>query len=213
MHIVNVVANPKPVAESHSKQLADAFFKALKVANHQAKVTTIDLAAKAPPFYSYEMYRYFWYPVFDQSFRPSAQEQAAAVYAVEQCKLFTSADVLVFTAPMWNFSLPAVLKAWIDMVLMPNHTFAIGAGGVKGMHKIRKVVLLAASGGTYADGDPRDCLRAEIKAAFGFIGINDIAVAWAQGQNPFFFADHAARKTAALKEAEALGRVVGELKV
>lgn len=213
MHIVHLLANPKPVAESHSRQLAEVFFKALKSVNREAKVTTVDLAANPPPFYSYDMYRYFWYPVFDQSFKPSAQEQAAAAYAVEQCKLFNSADVLVLTSPMWNFSLPAVLKAWIDMVLMPNQTFSIGSGGVKGLHKIRKIVLLTASGGTYDDGDPRDCLKAEIKAAFGFVGINDIAVAWAQGQNSFFFADHAARKAAAVKEAEALGRVVGELKV
>ena len=212
MHILSVIANPKPVAESHSKQLAEAFFKTLKAVNPQAKVTTVDLAAKPPPFYNYDMYRYFWYPVFDQTFKPSAQEQAAAAYAIEQCKLFNSAEVLVLTTPMWNFSLPAILKAWIDMVLMPNQTFAIGAGGFTGMHKIRKVVLLAASGGDYPDGDPRDCLKAEIKAAFGFVGINDVAVAWAQGQNSFFFSDHAARKATAVKEAEALGRIVGELK-
>jgi len=87
---------------------------------------------------------------------------------------------------LWNYGMPAILKAWLDQVLMPNVTFAIGGRGVKGLHHIRKVVVLASSGGTYEPGDPRDGIRNGLKAALGFVGITDIEVAWSQGQNPFF---------------------------
>lgn len=210
MHILHVIANPKPEPEANSKQLAAAFFKALQAANPAATVTVVDLNAKPPPFYSYANYRYFWYPVFDAAYQPTAAEKKSVKYALEQCRLFNQADVLVLTTPMWNFSVPGILKAWIDQVLAPNQAFTLGPGGVKPLHKIRKIVLLASSGGAYADGDPRDCLKAAIRAAFGFVQIQDLAVAWAQGQNPFFFKDSAARKTAALEEAAALGRTIGQ---
>jgi FMN-dependent NADH-azoreductase len=211
MNILHVIANPKPAAESHSKQLTDAFFQALRKANAGAEVTEVDLNANPPPFYGYDTYRYFWYPVFDPSYQASAAEQAAVRYSLAQCRIFKAADVLVLTTPMWNFGVPAILKAWIDQILMPNQTFSIGPGGVKPLHKIRRIVLLASSGGTYESGDPRDALRAGIKAAFGFAGIKDVDVAWAQGQNPFFFQDHAERKAKAVRKAEALGRKIAAM--
>jgi FMN-dependent NADH-azoreductase len=211
MNVLNVVANPKPKEEAVSKQLATAFFAALKAQNPSTVVTDVDLYAQPPPFYSYGVYRHFWYPVFDPAYKPSSEEARAAAYAHEQCRLFKQSDVVVLTSPMWNFSLPAILKAWIDQVIMPNQTFSIGAGGVQGLHKVRKVVLLTASGGAYADGDPKDNLSREVRAAFGFMGIADIGVVWAQGQNPFFFKDSAARKAAALADAAALGRTVAAM--
>lgn len=211
MNILHVTANPKPAAESASKELTAAFLSELKKAKPAATVTEVDLYANPPPFYTYDVYRYFWYPVFDASYQVSPREKLASAYALEQCALFKSADVLVLTSPMWNFSLPAILKAWIDQVIMPNHTFNISSSGVKGLHKVRKVVLLAASGGVYAAGDAREHLAAEVRAAFGFMGIPEVDIAWAQGQNPFFFQDHAERKAKAVGEAAALGKAMASL--
>ncbi|MEI6564776.1 MAG: NAD(P)H-dependent oxidoreductase [bacterium] len=201
MKILHVIANPKPVVEANSRQLTEAFLKALKAKQPGALVTEVDLYANPPPYYDYATYRKFWYPVFDPSYKPTDQEKAAAKYALKQCDLFNQADVLVMTTPMWNFGMPAILKAWLDQILMPGETFSIGPGGVKPLHKIRKVVVLVSSGGTYDAGDLRDGIRNGIKAALGFVGITDIEVAWAQGQNPFFFKDHAERKAKAMADA------------
>lgn len=211
MNILHVIANPKPAAEANSKQLAATFFAALKKANPSASVTEVDLYANPPPFYTYDVYRHFWYPVFDASYEASPREKLASAYALEQCRLFKAADVVVLTSPMWNFSLPAILKAWLDQVIMPNVTFTISSSGVKGLHKVRKVVLLASSGGAYEAGDGRDHLSAELRTAFGFMGIKDVDIAWAQGQNPFFFKDHAERKARAVSEAADLGRAIAAL--
>ncbi len=88
--------------------------------------------------------------------------------------------------PLWNFGMPAILKACLDQVLMPNVTFTIGGSVVKGLHHIRKVVVMAASGGAYEPGDPRDGIRNGLKVALGFVGITDLEVAWSQGQAPLF---------------------------
>lgn len=211
MDILHVIANPKPEGESNTKQLAAAFFEALKGANPGATVIECDLYANPPPYYDYATYRYFWYPLFKRTFAPSAEERAAARYGLEQAARFKAADVLVLTAPMWAFGMPAILKAWFDQALIPGVTFSMGPGGVKGLHRIRKVVLLASSGGAFEAGDPRDGLRAGIQSILGFVGITDIEVVWAEGQNPFFFRDSALRKRRALDEAAALGRRIALL--
>ena len=205
MNILHINANPKPAAEANSKQLTEAFFKALKQANPAASVTAVDLYADPPPFYDYATYRNFWYPVFDASFKPTAAEKKAVAYAEKHIRCFKQANLLVFTTPMWNFSMPGILKSWIDQVIMPNHTFTIGADGVKPLHQVKAIAVLASSGGAYEPGNPRDCLIPAIQAAFGFLGITDVRLAWAQGQNPFFFKDSAERKAKALVEAAALG--------
>jgi len=211
MNILSVVANPKPVAEAHSRQLAEAFWGALKSKKPGTMVTEVDLYSNPPPFYDYETYRHFWYPVFDPAYKTTEKEKLAVAYARKQCELFNQADVLVLTTPMWNFGMPAILKAWLDQVLTPNVTFSIGPGGAKALHHIRKVVVLSSSGGAYEPGDLRDGIRNGIKSALGFVGITDIEVIRSEGQNPFFFKDHAERHKKAVWDAILLGEVIAGL--
>ena len=205
MQVLHVVANPKPTAESASKQITEVFFDALKEKNPDVRVTTVDLYQDPPPYYDYRIYRNFWYPLFQPGYQPTPDERKAAEYAARHGKLFNQADVLVVTAPMWNFAVPAILKAWTDQVLSPGLTFTIGAEGVKPLHKVKKLILLTASGGAYQPGDERDNFLPQIKAAFGFAGISEVEVARADGQNTFFFKDHAERKAKAAAEARRLG--------
>ena len=210
MNILHICANPKPVGESVSRQLAEAFFAKLAELNSGAEVTTVNLFETPPPFYTYETFRNFWYPVFVTGYAPTEEEQAAAAYARAQGELFNKADVLVLTTPMWNFTVPGILKAWMDQVLAPNQVFTIGPGGAKPLHHIRRIVLLVASGGSYREGDPRDALLPQVQSAFGFVGISNVSVAWADGQNPFFFKDCDARKATALEAARDLAEEIAE---
>ena len=213
MKILHVSANPKPTKEANSKQLTEEFFRVLEEHGNHIDVTHIDLYDSPPPFYDYNAYKYFWYPVFISDYKPSEDEKIAARYANEQIKLFNDADVLVITTPMWNFSVPAILKAWEDMVLAPNGVFTIGPGGTKPLHHIKKIIVLLSSGGVYqGDRAVSDALTPQIKAAFGFIGISDIEIAWADGQNPFFFKDMEERKQKAMKTAGELAMKVVSMK-
>lgn len=210
MNILHVCANPKPTEESVSKQLAAAFFAALVEKVTDFEVSNVDLYQEPPPYVSYECFRGFWNPVFIKDYRITPDEEKAIAYAREQGKLFNQADVIVLTTPMWNYSIPSILKAWIDQVIAPEITFKMTPTGPQPMHHVKQIILLVASGGVYKEGDERDCLSSEIKAAFGFLGITEISVAWADGQNTMFYHDSALRKTFAVEAAQELAESVAE---
>jgi len=212
MNILHVCANPKPTEESVSKQLAAAFFAKFIELRPDAELVNVNLYDEKPPFYSYELYKRAWYPVFDEGYEPSKVEEMALNYATRQAELFNAADILVLTMPMWNFTVPAIMKAWMDQVITPGQTFSISREeGVKPLHKIKSIVLLVASGGIYKEGDERDALTRQVRAAFGFIGIDDIEIVWAEGQNPLFFENHEENKSIAIEAAAEIAEDVAEM--
>jgi len=210
MNILHVCANPKPTEESISKQLAARFFGKLMELNPDVELTNVDLYQEKPPYYSYDLYRRAWKPVFEEDYEASKAEEAAMHYAAKQAETFKEADVLVLTTPMWNFSVPSILKAWIDQLLLPGVIFELTEDGVKPLHTITTLVLLVASGGVYKEDDERDALSRQVRAAFGFVGINDIRVAWADGQNPIMNSDGEVRRDMAFEAAEELAEDIAE---
>ena len=214
MNVLHVCANPKPTEESVSKQLASAFFGKLIELRPDIELVNIDLYDEKPPFYSYELYKRAWYPVFDGTYEPSKAEEMAFNYAAKQAEAFNAADVLVLTMPMWNFSVPAIMKAWMDQILSPGLTFSISPEeGVKPLHKVKSIVLLVASGGVYKEDDERDALTRQVRSAFGFIGIDDLEIVWADGQNPLFNMDHEQRKEMALEAAAEIAEDIAEIEL
>ncbi len=214
MNILHVCANPKPTEEAVSKQLAAAFFGKIIELRPDVELVNTNLYDEKPPFYSYELYKRAWYPVMDESYEPSKAEDMAINYAAKQAEAFNAADVLVLTMPMWNFSVPAIMKAWMDQVLSPGLTFTITPEeGVTPLHKIKSVVLLVASGSVYKEDDERDALSSQVRSAFGFIGIDDIEIVWADGQNSLFNMDHAQRKEMAIEAATETAEDIAELEL
>lgn len=212
MNVLHVCANPKPTEESVSKQLAAAFFAKLIELKPEAELVNVNLYDEKPPFYSYELYKAAWYPVFDESYEPAKVELMAKNYAEKQAELFNDADVLVLTMPMWNYGVPAIMKAWIDQILCPGLTFTISKeDGIKPLHKIKSIVLLVASGGVYKENDDRDALTRQVRHAFDFIGIDDIEIVWAEGQNPLFFDNCDENKAFAVEAASEIAEDIAEI--
>ena len=212
MNVLHVCANPKPTEESVSKQLAAAFFGKLIELKPEVELVNVDLYDEKPPFYSYELYKRAWYPVFDESYEPSKVEEMALNYASKQAAAFNEADVLVLTMPMWNFSVPAIMKAWMDQILCPGLTFSISKDeGIKPLHKVKSIVLLVASGGVYKEDDERDALTRQVRNAFGFLGIEDLEVVWAEGQNPLFFDNHEENKAFGIEAAAEIAEDIAEM--
>ncbi len=202
MNILHVCANPKPTEDAVSKQLASAFLGKLIELKPEVELINMDLYEEKPPFYSYDLYKRIWNPIFNDEYEPTKAEEMALTYASQQAEKFNNADILVLSMPMWNYSVPAIMKAWIDQVLMPGLTFSLDKEqGVKGLHKIQRVVLLVSSGGVYKEDDDRDALTRQIRHAFEFIGIQELDVAWAEGQNPMFFENSEENKSVALEAA------------
>ncbi len=120
---------------------------------------------------------------------------------------FKSADAYLISAPMWNFSIPYVLKQYIDVIVQPNYTFRYVHGGVEGLVAGRKMMVITSRGGQYTDPDSSayDFQDPYLRTIMGFIGITDISFIIAQPM------DLGGRETARqrLEEAVALAREQG----
>lgn len=87
---------------------------------------------------------------------------------------FLAADVIVIGAPMYNFTLPSQLKAWIDRILVAGKTFAYGEAGPTGLAGDKRVIIALSRGGLYGADTAfagAEHLETYLKAVFGFIGI------------------------------------------
>jgi FMN-dependent NADH-azoreductase len=86
-----------------------------------------------------------------------------------------AADELVLVAPVYNFGIPAALKAWIDQVVRADRTFRFTQTGVEGLTGIRRAWIVTASGST-AVGSDTDFNTTYLRTILGFIGIVDVEV-------------------------------------
>src|SRR5215813_3454133 len=84
----------------------------------------------------------------------SATEHEAAALADRLIEEVEAANVIIIAAPMYNFSIPSTLKAWIDHVTRAGRTFRYGAAGPEGMLKGKKVFVITGRGGVYSGDSP-----------------------------------------------------------
>lgn len=87
---------------------------------------------------------------------------------------FLAADTIVIGAPMYNFTIPSQLKAWIDRILVAGKTFKYDASGAQGLAGGKRVILAISRGGYYGAGAPAapgEHLETYLRWVFGFIGI------------------------------------------
>ena len=95
------------------------------------------------------------------------------------------ADTIVIGAPMYNFAIPSLLKAWIDQVVRIGKTVAYGPHGPKGLLGGKKVIVITARGGAYEKGTPGekfDFQEPYLRHIFGFIGLTDVTFIHAENQ-------------------------------
>ena len=88
---------------------------------------------------------------------------------------FFAADTIVIGAPMYNFTLPTQLKAWIDRIVIAGKTFQYGANGPEGLVTGKRVIIALARGGFYNDGSPAaslEYLERYLRSVFNFIGLD-----------------------------------------
>lgn len=87
---------------------------------------------------------------------------------------FLAADVIVIGAPMYNFTVPTQLKAWIDRIVVAGKTFKYGPNGPEGLATGKRVIIALARGGIYSEGSPAaalEHLETYLRGVFNFIGI------------------------------------------
>ena len=108
-------------------------------------------------------------------------DTAAAEASEQTLQQFLDSDVIVIGAPMYNFSVPSTLKAWIDRVAVAGRTFRYTESGPEGLAKGKRMVIASGRGGMYGDNSPADFQEAYLRQVFGFLGVSDIEFIRAEG--------------------------------
>ena len=109
------------------------------------------------------------------------EDIAAGQEALEE---FLAADIVVIGAPMYNFSVPSQLKAWIDRLAVAGKTFRYTENGPVGLVGGKKVIVASSRGGFYGPGTPIAFLDHQenyLRGVFGFLGITDLTFIRAEG--------------------------------
>jgi len=150
-----------------------------------ASVTYRDLAADSPSHLGGELLQALRLNAGSPG-HADTQLAAELAAASEMLEEFLEADVIIVGAPMYNFSIPSQLKAWIDRLALPGKTFRYTANGPEGLVGGKTVVVVSSRGGAYS-GMPfetaLDHQEAYLRATFGFFGIRSIRFVRAEGVN------------------------------
>ena len=153
---------------SASRELSAAIVARWQAANPKLEIRYRDLAADPLPHLS--------------GGSLAGADPAEAEAAGRTLQEFLDADVVVVGAPMYNFSIPSTLKAWIDRVAVAGKTFRYTAEGPEGLAGDKKLVI-ASSRGSFHAGAPSDFQEPYLRFLFGFLGITDIEFVRAEGLN------------------------------
>lgn len=152
---------------SASRALTREIVARLKSAHPEATLTYLDLAAEHLPHLSQSSLA-----------RSDETEAARNAAALEQ---FLEADVLVIGAPIYNFSIPSQLKAWIDRIAVAGKTFRYTANGPQGLAGGKDVIVAMPRGGVVGADARGEFGESYLKFLFAFLGITNVRFVHAQG--------------------------------
>jgi len=172
-----------PRAASISSRLAAAFVAKWKQENPEGTVVHRNTSLDGIPYLNAA--------AIDAFFTPPAELTAEQKRILNDSDCLVdellATDVLVLAVPMWNLSIPASLKAWIDMIVREGRTFAFTEAGVAPLLPPgKKVFVFSARGGAYPAGSPLQALDHQepyLRAILGVIGLTDVEFIHADRQS------------------------------
>ncbi|WP_367371643.1 FMN-dependent NADH-azoreductase [Pseudomonas lini] len=162
---------------SASRQLSGEVVKTWQAAEPGVVVTYRDLAADAISHFSATT---LVAAGTAAELRNAAQQHEADLSAQALAE-FIAADAVVIAAPMYNFTIPTQLKAWIDRIAVAGQTFRYTEAGPEGLCGGKKVVIVSTAGGLHAGQATGVAHEDYLKVLFGFLGITDIEFVRAHG--------------------------------
>ena len=155
---------------SVSRALSADLITALEDRHGQIELTRRDLG-KGLPFVDEAWINANFTPAAERN----AEQRAALAVSDTLVAELKAADVLVIGVPIYNFGVPAALKAWVDMVARARLTFRYTANGPEGLLEGKKAYVIVASGGVPVDSAV-DFATPYLRHALSFIGITDVDV-------------------------------------
>ncbi|MFE1245268.1 FMN-dependent NADH-azoreductase [Fictibacillus sp. NPDC058756] len=151
--VLYITAHPHDDTMSYSMAVGKAFIEEYKKINPDHEVVNVDLYKDDVPQIDVDVFSGWGKLQSGKGFEElSSEEKAKVGRLTELCDQFVSADKYVFVTPMWNFSFPPVMKAYIDSVAVAGKTFKYTEQGPVGLLTDKKAMHIQARGGIYSEG-------------------------------------------------------------
>jgi FMN-dependent NADH-azoreductase len=163
--VLYIKANAKPEGTSRTFKVSDAFIEQYQKLHPEDEVVVLDLYKLGIHFLEEKDLAYHM-PTPGEG-----KDHPVLKYAYQ----FVEADKYVFAEPLWNLSIPAILKAYIDYICISSITFQYTAEGPVGLCKGKKAVNFTTRGGAYSSGIAAEMEMGDryLKTILGFMGVTD----------------------------------------
>lgn len=179
LHIDSAITGDASFSRRLSQRIVNHFQR------NQPDITVeyLDLAQNAPSHLSIESLGFRLGLEDEKLTDAQRRENQITIQLLQQ---FLNADIVVIGAPMYNFTIPSQLKAWIDRIAQAGHTFKYTENGPVGLAGGKQVVIASSRGGAYSiseQGQAMEHQESFLKVIFGFFGITDVRFVRAEGVN------------------------------
>ncbi|WP_419880993.1 FMN-dependent NADH-azoreductase [Peribacillus sp. B-H-3] len=206
--VLYITAHPHDETTSFSLAAGKSFVDSYRESNPNDEVVHLDLYKMNIPHIDADVFS-GWGKLrsgsqFDQL---SSEEQAKVGRLAELTDQFVAADKYVFVTPLWNFSFPPVMKAYLDSICTAGKTFKYTEQGPVGLLGDKKALHIQARGGVYSEGPAADLEMGHryIQVIMNFFGIPSFEGLFIEGHNQF--PDRAeAIKQEGIEKAKQLGK-------
>jgi FMN-dependent NADH-azoreductase len=165
--------------QSVSRKLSQHLVERLQASEGPLEVQERDLSTTELPFVDQALINAYYTP--DE--KRSAEQRSLLEVSDRLVDELVAADIVVIAAPVWNFGLPAQVKAWVDLVARAGRTFSYTAEGPRGLLKNRPVYVVKSSGGVFSEGPGKamDFYEGYLGAVLKFMGLSDLTFIRAEG--------------------------------
>ena len=192
LHIDSSILGDNSVSRALTHQIVEQW----RASHPSTVVDYLDLAQNAPSHLDAHSIGFRAPPQVAALTPRQVEENAISEKLVAQ---FLAADVVVIGAPLYNFTVPTQLRAWIDRIAQPGRTFGYTEKGPHGLAGGKTVIIASTRGGVYSTSEGGRAMEHQesyLQTVFGFLGVTDIRFVRAEG-----VAMGDAAKTAALDAA------------
>jgi len=185
-HCLFVKSSPKPVHQSNSLSVGHYLAERLVSLVPNMKLEEVDVYRADIPMIDIHFLEARSKLSQGMEWRDLLAEEQEAVRAIHRyTNQFIAADLSIFAFPLWNFSVPPLLKAYIDTIKVARKTFAYTSEGPVGLLQNKTAVLIQSSGDIYSEGPLRHAEHGSryLKSVLSFIGITKIHTIYMEGMD------------------------------
>lgn len=204
--LLYITAHPNDHTTSYSLAVGKEFIDAYREAHPADTVTNLDLYSLNIPHLDADVFSGWGKLRSGSAFDALSGDEKAKVNRLnELVDQFVAADKYVFVSPMWNFSFPPILKAYIDSICVAGKTFNYTETGPVGLLKDKKALHIQASGGVYSEGPAAgfESGVSYLKKIAAFLGIGSFDAIFVEGMSAAPDQAQAIKEQAANKAREA----------